>query len=92
MSKMIIKWPELQKLKKGELKMKSYIGVKIIQAAPMSEIDWLKESGENRENGGRDGYKVIYPDGYVSWSPKSVFDRAYREIHISEKDLILKEK
>jgi len=71
--------------------MKSYIGVKIIKAEPMSETDWLRESGEERENGGRDGYRVIYPDGYVSWSPKSVFDDAYREVSIGEKDLILKE-
>ena len=24
------------------------------------------------------GYKVVYPDGYVSWSPKKVFEEAYR--------------
>lgn len=26
------------------------------------------------------GYKVIYEDGYVSWSPKNVFEKAYRII------------
>ena len=26
-----------------------------------------------------DGYKVVYPDGYESWSPKDVFEAAYRE-------------
>ena len=27
-----------------------------------------------------DGYRVVYPpDGYESWSPKDVFDAAYRE-------------
>jgi hypothetical protein len=25
------------------------------------------------------GYKVVYPDGYVSWSPKDVFEEAYKE-------------
>ena len=25
-----------------------------------------------------DGYKVRYPDGYESWSPKGVFEEAYR--------------
>ena len=25
-----------------------------------------------------DGYKVMYPDGYVSWCPKEVFEEAYR--------------
>jgi hypothetical protein len=27
-----------------------------------------------------DGYKVLYPDGYVSWSPKEVFEEAYRPV------------
>ncbi len=31
-----------------------------------------------------DGYKVIYPDGYVSWSPRLVFEAAYREIRIGK--------
>lgn len=26
------------------------------------------------------GYMVKYPDGYVSWSPKAVFEDAYREL------------
>lgn len=46
--------------------MKQYIGTKIIHAEPM-------------EKNGRPGYKVIYePDGYESWSPKDVFEAAYR--------------
>lgn len=44
--------------------MKTYIGTKQIEAEPAS-----KE--------GQDGYKVIYPDGYESWSPKGVFEDAY---------------
>lgn len=56
-----------------------YIGVKIIEAVPMTADEYMDQvrplhySGEDR-----DGYKVIYPDGYESWSPKSVFDEAYR--------------
>lgn len=47
--------------------MKQYIGTKIIHAEPM-------------EKNGRDGYKVVYaPDGYESWSPKDVFEEAYRQ-------------
>lgn len=34
------------------------------------------------------GYKVMYPDGYISWSPKEQFEIAYREITQNEKDLI----
>lgn len=47
--------------------MKNYIGVKIVKAEP-------------QENNGAPGYRVKYPDGYVSWSPKDVFEEAYREL------------
>jgi hypothetical protein len=46
--------------------MKTYIGTKIILAEP-----------ETKD--GEDGYKVQYEDGYVSWSPKDVFEIAYSE-------------
>lgn len=46
--------------------MKTYIGTKIILAIPQ-----VKD--------GKDGYMVQYEDGYVSWSPKDVFDIAYTE-------------
>lgn len=26
------------------------------------------------------GYQVTYPDGYISWSPKEVFEKAYMEV------------
>lgn len=45
---------------------KTYIGTKIITAWP-----------ESRPNG--EGYAVKYADGYTSWSPKDVFEEAYRE-------------
>ena len=46
-------------------KLQNYIGVKIVKAEP-------------EEKDGRPGYKVLYPDDYVSWSPKDVFEKAYR--------------
>ncbi len=39
----------------------------------------------------KDGYKVMYPDGYISWSPKTQFEEAYRLISINEKDFVKKE-
>lgn len=30
-----------------------------------------------QEKDGKPGYAVKYPDGYVSWSPKDVFEAAY---------------
>lgn len=56
--------------------MKQYIGTKIIQAEPKMR----KVPAENclADRGFEDGYKVIYSDGYESWSPKDVFEAAYR--------------
>ena len=31
-----------------------------------------------QDKDGKPGYTVKYPDGYISWSPKDVFDGAYR--------------
>ncbi len=71
--------------------MKTYIGTKIIQAEPMEEWVFLrdfkgKDTSEREKS--REGYKVVYPGGYVSWSPKEVFETAYREITDSEKEFI----
>ena len=70
--------------------MKSYIGSKIIQAIEMNEFSFLSEEKGKRIDikEDRQGYKVIYPDGYISWSPKEVFETAYREITDGEKKLI----
>ena len=69
--------------------MKSYIGSKIIQAEPMDEVSFLREvKGKTVNHETRPGYKVVYPDGYTSWSPQKVFETAYREITQSEFNLI----
>lgn len=54
---------------------KAYIGAKIIRA--------FRDFKD-----GADGYRVIYPDGYESWSPKATFETAYREITAGEKGLV----
>lgn len=56
--------------------MKKYIGLKEITAEPCKA--W-KDAGNHKA--GEDGYKVVYQDGYTSWSPKDVFREAYREVH-----------
>ena len=55
--------------------MKKYIGTKIIMAEPAKA---MKDYGAH--NIGDDGYKVVYPDGYESWSPKDVFEKSYKPI------------
>ena len=61
--------------------MKQYIGTKIIQAEPAYRVDGKVFVKANIVPSGvriEDGYKIIYPDGYESWSPKDVFEDAYR--------------
>ncbi len=73
--------------------MDRYIGVKIVHAEPAWQTRPLednevvtivtKTSYPPGRNGlgpdTQDGYKVVYQDGYESWSPKSVFEEAYRK-------------
>lgn len=71
--------------------MQQYIGVKLINAKPMTRQAYNDFRGWTLpadENGADEGYLVEYIDGgkgntdlyagYVSWSPADVFDRAYR--------------
>ena len=70
--------------------MKQYIGTKIIHAEPAFRVSGLDKTnivypkpcpvplGKENEDW-EDGYKGIYPDGYESWSPRDVFEAAYRE-------------
>ena len=71
--------------------MNTYIGTKIIRAKPMNRLaynvlrGWTVPDDENPADEGYlveyvDGGKANVPgfDGYVSWSPKDVFERAYR--------------
>ena len=55
--------------------MEKFIGVKIIKAEPQ---DCQKDIHLSKK--GDPGYKVQYEGGYVSWSPKKVFEKAYRKI------------
>lgn len=71
--------------------MEKYIGTKLINAKPMNRLEynifrgWELPSNENPKD---EGYLVEYVDGgkpnteqyegYVSWSPKDVFEKAYK--------------
>jgi hypothetical protein len=71
--------------------MNRYIGVKEINAKPMKRAVYNVARGWTLpadENGDDDGYLVEYIDGgkantdlyagYISWSPKDVFESAYK--------------
>lgn len=47
-----------------KLEFQHYVGTKIVE-------------GARQDKDGSDGYAVRYPDGYLSWSPKDVFEQAY---------------
>ena len=71
--------------------MKKYIGVKIVEAAPMNLLAFQKEFNRNvgyqgitDDSGDCEGYLVSYPQPdnqpspYQAWSPKGIFEDAYR--------------
>ena len=78
--------------------MKPYIGTKTLNAKPMTRglynefRGWALPVDENPDD---HGYLVEYTDGgkanteafngYVSWSPKDVFERAYSEVVVSSR-------
>ncbi len=64
-------------------KMKKYIGIKVVMAEPMTMTEAQKVLGRELKPATveEDGYLVEYKDGYKSWSPKSVFEEAYREVN-----------
>lgn len=70
--------------------MKTYIGTKFIKATPMTRTEFCKHHFEikSAKDYSDDGYLVEYADGYKSWSPKSVFENAYREVTEEEKKLV----
>ena len=65
--------------------MKEYLGVKLIEAEPCKGIN-----GKCVEEGVKylptsifeEGYKVVYEGGYISWSPKDVFEASYKTIKL----------
>lgn len=77
--------------------MKKYIGTKQVSATPAWRIGgkvYPKNGVVPRVMNREDGYKVVYEDGYESWSPKEVFEKAYKSadtfadrLRIEQKDL-----
>ena len=79
--------------------MEQYIGTKTVKAEPMTKGEAYRngllrvEALPASENYTK-GYHVVYADGYESWSPKDVFESAYKvaetfvdRMHIEYADL-----
>ena len=59
--------------------MKTYQSIKKVQAEPMmyhgAGKDLIRDYNPEAED--QFGYKVLYQDGYTSWSPEKVFEDGY---------------
>ncbi len=67
--------------------MKTYIGIKSVEAVPMTRGEYNEYRGWNIPAGEKPndaGYLVRYPDDYESWSPSDVFEEAYTEKGINQ--------
>jgi hypothetical protein len=71
----------------------TFVGTKVVHAWPLTRGVYCEFRGwdlPEDEDGGDLGYLVEYTDGgppnipgftgYISWSPKAVFDKAYKEV------------
>lgn len=62
--------------------MKKYLGTKLVTAKPMTRVEAEVILGKSiklaKQEYSGEGYLVRYEDGYQSWSPKEVFDKAYK--------------
>lgn len=69
--------------------MKQYIGTKLVEAEPARRINGKAIVGMSEvvaiDSTIEQGYRVRYPDGYESWSPKEVFEAAYLPLHVNPK-------
>lgn len=79
--------------------MKNYIGCKIIKAEEKTYGEYKKEKYGDKQfesniPDNEKGYMVKYPaigEGskeHISWSPKNIFEKAYRLIEDEEFDMI----
>lgn len=63
--------------------LERYFGSKLIMAAQMTENTFkstIKGQFVDMEAETREGYFVLYEDGYKSWSPKEAFEKAYHRM------------
>lgn len=59
----------------------AYIGTKRVTATPMTRLAYNEHRGwkmPEDENGADDGFLVQYENGYLTWSPRDVFEESYR--------------
>lgn len=65
--------------------MRKFIGTKQVSAEPMTLGEFIERIGRDPyandpmiHGSNEEGYIVEYEDGYKAWSPKNVFEKAYK--------------
>lgn len=67
--------------------MKKYISFKLVDAEPAYRHNgtiYPKTGAYPKAMVLEDGYKLQYPDGYVSFCPKDIFEKSYLEVQRNE--------
>lgn len=71
------------------------IGIKMVDLEPMDSITAMYKNykvGLENTKEKIEGYEVTYPDGYKSWCPKEIADKAYFQLNENNNgNIILKE-
>ena len=71
--------------KLDENDFKTAIGVKLIKFKRMTKTEYCAIICRFVVSNEEEGYLVKYPDGYTTWSPKTVFESTYYEIENSNR-------
>jgi len=63
--------------------VKKYQSIKQVEAEPMDyhtagKLGLIRDYKADVENS--NGYRIVYADGYESWSPKKVFEDGYNKL------------
>lgn len=70
-----------------------YLSTKLVKCAECNEyyfrLRFKREKDLDESLGSNDGYVIQYPDGYISWCPKNVFEITNREVTNEEYKFIL---
>ena len=68
--------------------MRQYVGTKMIHAEPMTRGEYNQYRGwqiPENENPEDEGYHIVYPDGYESWSPQKHLNDPVKMVYRSTK-------
>lgn len=82
----------MEEKEQQKIEMPKYISKKLVRARPMNELEAV-ELGYARPNDDhhewREGYYVLYPDGYRSWCPKGVFEKSNKKAETAYDRLLI---